>query len=63
MSGEPRKAKPNILKAMAATDVRERLAAIAMEPVGNGPEAFSAQVKADVERWARVIRDAGIKVD
>ena len=53
----------DIMKAMAAADVRERLAAIAMEPVGNSPEAFAAQVKADVARWARVIRDAGIKVD
>ena len=53
----------DIMLAMAAADVRERLAAIAMEPIGNTPEAFAAQVKADVERWARVIRDAGIKVD
>jgi tripartite-type tricarboxylate transporter receptor subunit TctC len=53
----------DIMKAMATADVRERLAAIAMEPVGNTPEAFAAQVTADVARWAAVIRDAGIKVD
>jgi len=53
----------DIMKAMAAPDVRERLAAIAMEPVGNTPEAFAAQVKSDVARWGKVIREANIKVD
>jgi len=53
----------DIMKAMAMPDVRERLAVIAMEPIGNTPEAFSAQVKSDIARWGKVIREAGIKVD
>ena len=31
------------------------------DEVGNTPEEFSAQIKRDVARWAKVIRDAGIK--
>ena len=27
-----------------------------------GPEAFGAYIKADVEKWAKVINDAGIKL-
>src|SRR5215510_46512 len=42
-------------------EVKERLAAIGYSPVGNTPEEFSAQVKRDVARWAKVIREAGIK--
>jgi len=53
----------DIMKAMAAPDVRERLAILAMEPVGNTPEQFTAQVKADIARWGKVIRDGNIKVD
>jgi tripartite-type tricarboxylate transporter receptor subunit TctC len=53
----------DIMKAMAAPDVRERLTAIAMEPVGNTPEQFAAQIRADIERWGKVIRDGNIKVD
>jgi tripartite-type tricarboxylate transporter receptor subunit TctC len=53
----------DIMKALAAPDVRERLAAIAMEPVGNSPDQFTAQVKADIARWGKVIREGGIKVD
>ena len=52
-----------IMKAMATQDMRDRLTAIAMVPVGNTPEAFTAQVKSDIARWARVIKEGGIRVD
>ena len=50
-----------IARVLALPEVRERLAAIGYTPVGNTPEEFSAQIKRDVARWAKVIRDAGIK--
>ena len=52
-----------IVKGMAAPDFRDRLTAIAMTPVGNTPEEFTAQVKADIARWGKVIRESGIKAD
>lgn len=53
----------DIMKAMSTQDMRDRLTAIAMIPVGNTPEEFTAQVKADIARWGKVIREGGIKVD
>jgi len=53
----------DIMKAMATQDMRERLTAIAMIPVGNTPEEFTAQVKTDIARWGKVIREGGIKAD
>jgi tripartite-type tricarboxylate transporter receptor subunit TctC len=53
----------DIMKAMQAQDFRDRLTAIAMIPVGNTPDEFTAQVKADIARWAKVIRDSGIRAD
>jgi tripartite-type tricarboxylate transporter receptor subunit TctC len=50
-----------IARIVALPEVKERLAAIGYTPVGNTPEEFSAQIKAGVARWAKVIRDAGIK--
>jgi len=50
-----------IARIVALPDVKERLAAIGYTPIANSPEAFAAQIKADVARWAKVIRDAGIK--
>jgi hypothetical protein len=36
------------------------LAAIGFTPVGNTPEAFAVELKAEVELWGKVIRDAKI---
>lgn len=52
-----------ITKALASPDVRERMGTLGFEPCSNSPEDFSAQVKSDIERWGKVIRDAGIKAD
>lgn len=50
-------------KALKQQDVMQRLAATGFEPVGSTPAAFADFVRKDIERWARVIRDAGIKMD
>ena len=55
------KLQREIARIVALPDVKQRLAAIGYTPVGNTPEEFAAQIKADVARWAKVIRDAGIK--
>jgi tripartite-type tricarboxylate transporter receptor subunit TctC len=52
-----------ILQALSAADVRERLTAIGLEPVSNSPQAFAAQVKADIAKWRKVIQDVNIKAD
>jgi tripartite-type tricarboxylate transporter receptor subunit TctC len=49
-----------IARIVALPDVKERLAAIGYTPVANTPEEFAAQIKVDVARWAKVIRDANI---
>jgi tripartite-type tricarboxylate transporter receptor subunit TctC len=42
-------------------EVKERLSTIGYTAVGNTPEEFAAQIKRDIARWAKVIREAGIK--
>ena len=50
-------------KALQAPDVNERLRAAGLDPVGNTPEEHAAQIKGDLERWARVAKTAKIKID
>jgi tripartite-type tricarboxylate transporter receptor subunit TctC len=50
-----------LAKIVALPDVKERLAAIGVDPVVNSPEEFAAQIRAEISRWAKVIQDAGIK--
>ncbi len=44
-------------------DVKERLAAIDFEPVGNAPDEFAAFIKKEVVKWAKVVKESGAKVD
>jgi tripartite-type tricarboxylate transporter receptor subunit TctC len=44
-------------------DVRERIAVQGFDVIASTPQEFAAQIKADVEKWGKVIRSAGLKVD
>ena len=50
-----------IARIVALPEVKARLAVLGYSPVANTPEEFAVQIKTDVARWAKVIRDAGIK--
>ena len=50
-------------KALKAPEVNERLRAAGLDPVGNTPEEHAAQLRADLERWAKVAKTAKIKID
>ncbi len=52
-----------IAKVMLLPDVRERLASEGAEPAGGTPGEFAAHIKHELERWARVIKQARIKAD
>ena len=41
----------------------QRLAALGFSAVGSTPEEFAVQIKADIDKWSKVVRDAGIKVE
>ena len=44
-------------------DFLERLDRDGIEPVGNTPEEFAAQIKTDLARWSKVVKAAGAKLD
>ena len=48
---------------LAAGDLRERLAAEAVEPTPMSPEAFAQFVRADIARWTAIARDRKIDLD
>jgi tripartite-type tricarboxylate transporter receptor subunit TctC len=55
------KLNAEINKALAAEDVRAKLAASGIEIQGGPPERFAAYIKAEVEKWGKVTREAGIQ--
>ena len=52
-----------IVRALQSDDIRERFAALAVEPRSTTPEQFRALLESDLRRWGTVIRDAGIKAE
>jgi tripartite-type tricarboxylate transporter receptor subunit TctC len=44
-------------------EIRTRLIATGDEPAPMGPAEFAAMVKSDLERYAKIVRDAGVKAD
>ena len=51
------------VKALALPDIKERLAGMGAEGVGNTPAQFSAFVKAEIKKWAQVVRAAGLRLE
>ena len=52
-----------IIKIIEEPETRERLAALGLEPVGDSPEQFSAQLKIEMEKWTGIIRAAKIRAE
>jgi tripartite-type tricarboxylate transporter receptor subunit TctC len=48
-------------KALTAPDMKERLASAGIEPMTSTPEQFASFIKSETVRFAKVIKDAGIK--
>ena len=52
-----------IVKVLALPDIAERMTTLGFEVVGTTPEESAAQFRTEGVRWAKVIRDAGIKAN
>jgi tripartite-type tricarboxylate transporter receptor subunit TctC len=48
-------------KALASPDLKERLAAAGVEPMTNTPEQFAEFIKSETVRFAKIIKESGIK--
>ncbi len=49
------------VKIMATPEMREKLAAIGLEPMGGTPAEFAAAIRAEAPYWERLIKEAGVK--
>jgi tripartite-type tricarboxylate transporter receptor subunit TctC len=50
------------VKALAQPAIRKKFDELGLEPVGNTPAEFAAVIRKETPEWAKVIRDAGIKL-
>jgi tripartite-type tricarboxylate transporter receptor subunit TctC len=50
-----------VVYALKDPDTRKRFLSSGAEPVANTPEEFAARIRADMEKWGRVVKAAGIR--
>ncbi len=50
-------------EALRAKDVVDALKRQGLDATGGTPEAFAAHIKTELAKWAKVVKDAGIKAD
>jgi tripartite-type tricarboxylate transporter receptor subunit TctC len=52
-----------IRKSVARPEIRERLGNLGFRPVASTPEEFSARIKAEIEKWGKVVHDANLRIE
>jgi tripartite-type tricarboxylate transporter receptor subunit TctC len=65
--GTPRelvqKISSGVSRALKSPDLADRMIQLGMEPVGSTPAEFEALIRAEIEKWARVVKISGAKAD
>jgi len=66
-AGTPReiiiKLNTEVARSLREPDARERLYSIGAEPMNNTPEEFAAYINAEMAKWSKVVKTAGIRAD
>ena len=57
------KLNAEIVRIVNAPDVRERLAAMGFNPVGDTRAQYAAFIQAEIAKWSRIVSDAGVKAE
>ncbi len=57
------KLNTEIVKILQMPDVENRLANQGFESVSNTPEQFATYLKAEIEKWSKIVKDSGVRID
>jgi tripartite-type tricarboxylate transporter receptor subunit TctC len=57
------KISADIGQVVRSAEVVSRMQQLGMEPVGSTSEQYTAQIRQDIDKWAAIVKSAGIKLD
>ena len=52
-----------INRILESPDFRDKLAALGAEPAGGSSDRFATEIRGETTKWAKVIKDAGVKIE
>ena len=58
-----KKIHADALQVLNTSDMKSRIAGLGATPIGNTPEQFRAQIRDDLAKWARIIKQSGATAD
>jgi tripartite-type tricarboxylate transporter receptor subunit TctC len=58
-----RQLNADMVKVVKLPEIRDRLSAMGYRPIANTPEEFNAFIRAEMTKWAKVIKDSGARLD
>ena len=50
-------------QAMADAELRKTLLGVAIEPQHSTPEEFAAIIREQLPKWAKIVKEAGVRID
>ena len=56
-------AKESCARSLAQADVRAKFTDLGLESIGNSPDEFAAVINSEIPKWAKIIKESGIKPD
>jgi tripartite-type tricarboxylate transporter receptor subunit TctC len=58
-----KKINADIVAALENPEMRKRMTEVGLEPVGNSPEEFDTFIRAEISKWAKVVKEANITAE
>jgi tripartite-type tricarboxylate transporter receptor subunit TctC len=52
-----------VVRIIAIPEVKQRIAGLGADPMTSTPEEFGAFIAAEIKKWGKVIKDAGVRID